>query len=63
VLADFWFPVDLFITMQQGSLEFTSVVSAAFWLVNLPTWMAADAIPMLDKLFRLGLCVSSEVYL
>jgi hypothetical protein len=49
--------------MQQGSLEFTSVVSAAFWLVNLPTWMAADAIPMLDKLFRLGLCVSSEVYL
>jgi hypothetical protein len=44
--------------MQQGSLEFTSVVSAAFWLVNLPTWMAADAIPMLDKLFRLVLCFS-----
>lgn len=39
-------------TFNQGCLQFTSVVSAAFWLVNLPTWMAADAVPVLDKLFR-----------
>ena len=38
--------------LDKGVLQFTTLVSAAFWLVNIPTWMLNDSLPMLDKLFR-----------
>eukprot|EP00088_Acartia_fossae_P033106 TRINITY_DN33887_c0_g1_i2.p1 TRINITY_DN33887_c0_g1~~TRINITY_DN33887_c0_g1_i2.p1 ORF type:complete len:205 (+),score=40.48 TRINITY_DN33887_c0_g1_i2:162-776(+) len=37
---------------NTGSLQFNTVVSAAFWVVHLPKWMVEDSLPMLDKLFR-----------
>ena len=43
------------LTYHQGTVQFNTVVSAAFWLVNLPTWMVTDSLTMLDKLFRLEL--------
>jgi len=40
------------LNIHQGTVEFNTVVSAAFWLVNLPTWMVEDSTTMLDKIFR-----------
>ena len=31
---------------------FSSLVSAQFWLLRLPTWMAVDKIPIADNIFR-----------
>ena len=42
------------LTYHQGTVQFNTVVSAAFWLVNLPTWMVEDSVGMLDKLYRWG---------
>ena len=40
---------------------FSSLVSAQFWLVRLPTWMAVDKIPIADNIFRWTVILPSTV--
>ena len=39
--------------MVTSSLaQFTTVVSAQFWLLRLPTWMTCDKLALVDNMFR-----------
>lgn len=41
---------------------FSSLVSAQFWLLRLPAWMAVDKIPIADNIFRwTGILLLSRV--
>ena len=40
------------LVVSNNSAQFTTVVSAQFWLLKLPTWMTCDKIAMVDNIFR-----------
>ena len=37
---------------SPGSVQFTSLVSAAFWLVYCPNWMSSDVISLVDQIYK-----------
>ena len=40
------------LSFSHGCVQFTTVVSAQFWLLRLPAWMASDKLAIADKIFR-----------
>jgi hypothetical protein len=42
------------LVFSGGCVQFTSVVSASFWLVECPNWMSSDALTLVDQLYRVG---------
>ena len=36
----------------NGCVQFTSIVSASFWLVDCPNWMCADVMALVDQLYK-----------
>lgn len=46
---------------SPGSVQFTSLVSASFWLVYCPNWMSSDVISLVDQIYKVN-CVESLVY-
>ena len=36
----------------SSTAQFTTVVSAQFWLLRLPTWMAVDKLTIADNIFK-----------
>ena len=49
-----WEDVTLSTPLLVGptSAQFTTVVSAQFWLLRFPTWMACDKTALVDNIFR-----------
>ena len=45
------------VTTDSDSVQFSTVVSAQFWLIRLPTWMALDKLTITDNMFR---CVNIQ---
>ncbi|CAB4068139.1 unnamed protein product [Lepeophtheirus salmonis] len=41
-------PIDII----DGCIQFTSVISASFWLINVPKWMSSDVILTTDSLHK-----------
>ena len=39
-------------TIYQGYAQFTTVISASFWLVHCPNWMSSDLLYMVDTLYK-----------
>ena len=39
---------------SPGSVQFTSLVSAAFWLVYCPNWMSSDVISLVDQIYKVS---------
>ena len=37
---------------SPGSVQFTSLVSASFWLVYCPNWMSLDVISLVDHIYK-----------
>ena len=37
---------------NDTTVQFSTVVSAQFWLLRLPTWMAVDKLTLADNMFR-----------
>ena len=37
---------------SDTTAQFTTVVSAQFWLLRLPTWMAVDKLAMADNIYK-----------
>lgn len=37
---------------SPGSVQFTSLVSASFWLVHCPNWMSSDVISLVDQIYK-----------
>ena len=37
-----------------GSVQFTSLVSASFWLVHCPNWMSSDVISLVDQIYKVN---------
>ena len=37
---------------SPGSVQFTSLVSASFWLVYCPNWMSSDVISLVDQIYK-----------
>ena len=37
---------------SDTTAQFTTVVSAQFWLLRLPTWMAVDKLALADNIFK-----------
>lgn len=35
-----------------GTVQFTSLVSASFWLVHCPNWMSSDVISLVDQIYK-----------
>ena len=40
---------------SPGSVQFTSLVSAAFWLVYCPNWMSSDVISLVDQIYKVSI--------
>ena len=40
------------LTTNNDTVQFSTVVSAQFWLIRLPTWMAVDKLTITDNMFR-----------
>ena len=38
-----------------GSVQFTSLVSASFWLVHCPNWMSSDVISLVDQIYKVNI--------
>ena len=38
--------------INSTSAQFSTVVSAQFWLIRLPTWMTLDKLAITDNIFR-----------
>ena len=36
----------------SGGIQFTSVVSASFWVIDCPTWMSSDVMSLVDQLYK-----------
>ena len=43
---------------SPGSVQFTSLVSAAFWLVYCPNWMSSDVISLVDQIYKVHTLVT-----
>jgi hypothetical protein len=39
---------------SPGSVQFTSLVSASFWLVHCPNWMSSDVISLVDQIYKVN---------
>ena len=37
-----------------GTVQFTSLVSASFWLVHCPNWMSSDVISLVDQIYKVS---------
>ena len=37
---------------SPGTVQFTSLVSASFWLVYCPNWMSSDVISLVDQIYK-----------
>ena len=37
---------------SPGYVEFTTLVSASFWLVHCPNWMRSDMIQVVDQIYK-----------
>ena len=40
------------LSFSNNCVQFTTVVSAQFWLLKLPAWMASDKLAIADRIFR-----------
>ena len=40
------------LTTDSDTVQFSTVVSAQFWLLRLPTWMTVDKLTVTDNMFR-----------
>jgi hypothetical protein len=40
------------LSFNNNCVQFTTVVSAQFWLLKLPAWMASDKLAIADRIFR-----------
>jgi len=40
------------LSFSHNCVQFTTVVSAQFWLLRLPAWMSSDKLSVADKIFR-----------
>ena len=40
------------LTTNNETVQFSTVVSAQFWLLRLPTWMTVDKLTVTDNMFR-----------
>ena len=45
-------PIRVIQDTSPGSVQFTSLVSASFWLVHCPNWMSSDVISLVDQLYK-----------
>ena len=43
-------PLDF--SSKPGCVVFTSIVSASFWLIEIPNWMSSDIMTLVDQLYR-----------
>ena len=50
---------------SPGYVEFTTLVSASFWLVHCPNWMRADMLQLVDQIYKVSLNIkrNSVIYL
>ena len=39
---------------SPGYVEFTTLVSASFWLVHCPNWMRADMLQLVDQIYKVS---------
>ena len=44
--------LEAFEDRSPGSVQFTSLVSASFWLVYCPNWMSLDVISLVDHIYK-----------
>ena len=47
---------------SPGSVQFTSLVSAAFWLVYCPNWMSSDVISLVDQIYKVLSCNKQFIF-
>lgn len=47
-------PIKAIEDRSPGSVQFTSLVSASFWLVHCPNWMSSDVISLVDQIYKVG---------
>ncbi|XP_059087243.1 ankyrin-3-like [Tigriopus californicus] len=40
------------LSFANGCVQFTSIISASFWLINCPNWMSQDAMTLVDQLYK-----------
>ena len=40
------------LTFTSGGVQFTSVVSASFWVIDCPKWMSNDVMSLVDQLYK-----------
>ena len=40
------------LSFSNNCVQFTTVVSAQFWLLKLPAWMASDKLAIADRIYR-----------
>ena len=40
------------VSSSPGYVEFTTLVSASFWLVHCPNWMRSDMLSLVDQLYK-----------
>lgn len=51
------------LSFSNNCVQFTTVVSAQFWLLRVPAWMASDKLSIADRIFRSGMRVPYLVQL
>jgi hypothetical protein len=39
----------------NGCVQFTSILSASFWLIECPNWMISDVMCLVDQLYKVSL--------
>ena len=42
------------VSSSPGYVEFTTLVSASFWLVHCPNWMRADMLQLVDQIYKVS---------
>lgn len=40
------------VSSSPGHVEFTTLVSASFWLVHCPNWMRSDMLQLVDQIYK-----------
>ena len=46
------------VSTSPGYVEFTTLVSASFWLVHCPNWMRSDMLTLVDQLYKVWIDVT-----
>lgn len=42
------------LTFANGCVQFTTIVSASFWLIECPNWMSSDIMTLVDQLYKVS---------